>query len=155
MGKRKEPIPNLVHIPSEGSGPVWQDGVGNGYYGVRDKFMALLRMLYPPVATYSHHLPPVQRHEICRNIPDIKTFYGHGIMAPYVQMPPEQQEAISELYIEIGRAIQNAYKEGVRNGQNLLLNLAKGTVALSDFDEGVRIVEPKEEEPDADPESSS
>lgn len=149
MGHRKKPIENLVRIPSEGSGPVFIDGVGNGYKDVRDRFMAFLRLMFPTVAVFEHKLPPCQRHydaeHPVHHIPNIGHFYGIGIMAPYVQMTPEQQEAVNTLYIEIGKAIRDSYNEGLRNGQNLLLALAKGEVAISDFDEGIRIVKPKDD----------
>lgn len=149
MGHRKKPIENLVRIPSEGSGPTFQDGTGNGYYTVRDKFMAFLRLMFPTVAIFEHKLPPCQRHYDAEHpvqyIPNVGNFYPIGIMAPYVQMTPEQQEAVNNLYLEIGRAIRDAYNEGMRNGQNLLVALAKGEVSLSDFDEGIRIVRPKDD----------
>lgn len=144
---RKKPIANLVRIPSEGSGPIWVDGIGNGYREVRDAYLEFLRLMFPVVANREHEVPPVQRHDHhipC--IPDIKQFYGTGIMAPYVQMTPEQQELANALYIEIGKAIRQAYNEGLRNGRNLLLGLAKGEVALSDFDQGITVVTPKDED---------
>lgn len=147
MGKRK-PIENLVRIPSEGSGPVYLDGVGNEYRDVRDKFMAFLRQMFPVVALFESKLPPIQRDSrfSIPHVPNIGHFYPIGTMAPYVQMTPEQQESVNALYDEVGKAIRQAYSEGLRNGQNLLLQLAKGQVALSDFDQGVTVVTPKEDE---------
>jgi hypothetical protein len=144
---RRKPIPNLVRIPGEGSCAVWSDGIGNGYEKVRDTYMAFLRLMFPAITTYEHELPPVQRHDhAVPLIPNIGQFYPCGCSPLYVQMTPEQQRAASELYVEIGRAIQGAYSEGVRNGSNLLLKLAKGETSLSDFDGGVAIVKPKDED---------
>lgn len=144
MGARRKPIENVVRIPSEGSGPVWLDGIGNGYEDVRNSFMAFLRQMFPVVARFESELPPVQRDTTrIPHIPEIGTFYPIGTMAPYVQMTPEQQEAVNVLYTKIGESIRAAYAEGMRNGQNLLLQLAKGEVALSDFDKGIAVVEPK------------
>lgn len=150
MAQRRKPIENLVRIPSEGSGPIFVDGIGNGYVEVRNSFMDFLRLMFPTIAVFEHNLPPVQRHWDAAvpvpHIPDIGHFYPIGTMAPYVQMTPEQQTAVNALYVKIGEAIRKAYAEGNRNGQNLLLGLAKGEVALSDFDAGVTIVKPPDEE---------
>jgi hypothetical protein len=146
MGYRKEPIPDLVRIPGEGSGPVWQDGTGNAYTAVRDAYCAFLRVLFPVVAIYAHKLPPVQRDSSVPHIPDIRSFYPIGVLAPYVQMTPAQQEAANSLYIEIGRAVMAAYNAGQENGCNLLAGLAKGEVSISDFNVGARVTEPKEED---------
>jgi hypothetical protein len=135
MARRKAPIENLVQIPGENSGPVWMDAVGNGYPEVRDAFTKMLRLAFPTVAIYDHKLPPAQRGAAkVPVIPDIKEFYPIGFMAPYVQMPPEVQAAVSSLYIEIGKAIRKACAEGNENGKNLLMGLARGTVTVSDFD---------------------
>jgi hypothetical protein len=145
MRHRKEPIPNLVRIPGEGSGPVWQDGSGNGYPEVRDAFCGLLRVVFPAVATYSHNLPPAQRDDRgIPYIPNIKAFYPIGVLAPYVQMPPEQQAAVNALYLEVGKAISAAYNAGQDNGRNLLAGLAKGEVSISDFNVGANVTAPDE-----------
>lgn len=141
---RKKPIDNLVRLPSEGSGPVWVDGLGNGYQEIRDAYTAFLRLLFPAIALFEHELPPDQRHAIPPHIPDIQEFYPIGTLAPYVQMTPEQQKAANILYLEIGSAIRSAYSEGMRNGQNLLLGLAKGEISLTDFDQGVPVT-PKDD----------
>jgi hypothetical protein len=132
-----KPIPNLVRIPSEGSGPVWQDGIGHAYVEVRDRFMALLRLMFPSVAVFEHKLPPAQRHDYFPNIPNIGEFYPRGILAPFVQMTPEQQEALNILYIEIGKAIREAYNNGLDHGRDLLMGLAKGEISTTDFNDGI------------------
>lgn len=144
MGHRKTPIPDLVRIPSEGSGPVWQDGSGNGYEAVRDAYCAFLRALFPVVATYEHKLPPAQRNTRIPHVPDIREFYPIGTLAPYVQMTPAQQEAANALYISVGKAIMAAYNAGQDNGRNLLTGLARGEVSIADFNVGAVVTGPEE-----------
>jgi hypothetical protein len=144
VSKRK-PIENLVRLPSEGSGPVWTDTVGNAYPEVRDAFMHLLRLVFLTVTVRERELPPAQRHVNVKNIPDVKAFYPCGIMASYVQIPPEQQEAINDLYMKIGEAICKASDEGNKNGRALLFGLARGEITVSDFDAGA-VAKPKEDE---------
>src|SRR5271154_3613559 len=120
MGTKRKPIENLVQIPSEGAGPIWMDTVGNGYPEVRDAFMELLRLTFPVVVNMAHKLPPAQRGVTAvKIVPDTKEFYPIGIMAPYVQMTPEQQKAVNILYEEIGKAIRKASDAGNWNGRNL------------------------------------
>lgn len=137
MGGKRKPIPNIVQLPGENSGPVWQDALGNGYVEVRNTFMDMLRSIFPVFAKMDLELPPVQRKAASvRCIPDIGHHYPYGFLAPYVQMTPEQQEAVSAAYLEIGKAIKAAYDRGNENGRDLLVGLAKGEIAISDFDAG-------------------
>ena len=104
------------------------------------------------------HIPDAKAEPLVDKLYEILTYVGvtgqnrgngfynreHVLPRPNFQRPPEDavyrraypglQGAVEGLIGEINRLTEQSYQAGVTHGQDLLVQLARGEVAISDFD---------------------
>jgi hypothetical protein len=127
MPRRKIPL-NTVTIPQWEPG--FQDPGCNTHDLLRKAYFELLRT-FPQVddsiryVSGSHKLPI---------IPVIGFGYATGPDPSFVVMTPEQQQAASRLFMAMVGALDEAYYKGQNDGRALLAQLARGELAIGEFE---------------------
>jgi hypothetical protein len=67
-------------------------------------------------------------------IPEVGQFYPSGVFPDLLIMTPEQQEIVNRLFMLTCDAIRESYEHGLRDGRDLLSQLAKGDLTIGDFE---------------------
>ena len=129
---RGKPPDNLTKIAEPGYRPRFV-GPGTVYSEATDAYYALLESAFPRMDLELYRLSDRQRSEVGL-VPAIDEFYPHGTFPVLVQMTPEQRDAASRLWREISKALSASYEAGLKQGKNLLVQLAHGSITIKDFD---------------------
>lgn len=129
--KKKLPA-NAFWVADKSRRVVLKDGGGNAYPDASAAFYVVLEAFCGALGQ------PLGYAKIDRRdlplIPDVKAFYPRGVSATLHTATPAQQAALSDLFVQVSNALDQAHKAGVEEGRNLLTGLARGHLTVSQFD---------------------
>lgn len=77
-------------------------------------------------------------------LPDINQHYPHGMNAQIYVGDPKTREALNGLFHAVLSAIETAHQSGIERGKSLLVQLAKGGLTATEFNDSVIKGEEKE-----------
>ena len=113
--------------------PRFVDSGGTRYQEASDAYYRLIELVFPKVDEKT--LSWAAQNKIGNLIPELGLFYPCGIFQAYYTGTPEQQLALSKLFLMVQAAIEAAHQSGIERGKSLLVQLARGAITAKQLND--------------------